>query len=85
MAPLSSSGLLPPTFHEEPIDLLDLKIASIAFGFTIGFGYLTGVKAASQSISIYRRTHRVKFYIWFVDVKALCPKGFAISEQDAMA
>jgi Na+-driven multidrug efflux pump len=76
---MAPNDLLPPNFVKEGIDLGDLKITCIAFGFTLGFGYLTAVKAAGQSISIYRRTHRITVtYTMMIWLELLVSIMFAI-------
>ena len=57
------SLFMPDHYTLEPVESSDLKLASIAWGFTLGFSFLTAVKAASQTIKIWRRTRRQTTYI----------------------
>lgn len=57
------SLFMPDHFIPETSSDSDVKIASIAFGFQLGFSLLTGAKAASQALRIWRRVHRVTPYV----------------------
>ncbi|KAK5046678.1 hypothetical protein LTR84_007439 [Exophiala bonariae] len=52
-----------PNYEEEPVSGLDLRIASLAWGFTLGFSFLTAVKAGRQTATIWKRAHRVTTYV----------------------
>jgi hypothetical protein len=54
---------IPDTYEYEPVTQADINLASIAWGFTLGFGFLTSVKAATQTIKVWRRTKTVTTYI----------------------
>jgi len=41
----------------------DVKLAAIAWGFTLGFGYLTCSKAVEQTRMVWKRSHRVTVYV----------------------
>lgn len=47
--------LLSPNFVHQPVTQNDIVIASLAWGFTIGFGWLTTWTAIRQSTQVYRR------------------------------
>lgn len=47
--------LLSPHYKAYPVTHGDLTIASIAWGFTLGFGWLTTWTALKQTTHIYRR------------------------------
>ena len=57
------SLFLPDDYRLEPVSSADIKLASVAWGFTLGFGFLTSVKAATQTLRVWRRTGRVTTYI----------------------
>lgn len=57
------SLFMPDHYTLEPVAPADIKLASIAWGFTLGFSFLTAVKAAKQTIKIWRRTRRPTTYI----------------------
>lgn len=48
-------ALLSPNFVLEEVTQDDLAIASLAWGFTIGFGWLTTWTAIKQTAKIWRR------------------------------
>jgi hypothetical protein len=45
----------------QPVTVADLQLASLAWGFTIGFGFLTTWNAIRQTADIYRRYGYMKF------------------------
>lgn len=57
------SLFIPADYEFETVSRGDMQLASIAWGFTLGFGLLTSVKAATQSIRVWRRTRGVTTYI----------------------
>lgn len=57
------SLFLPDHYKPEPVSNTDIQLASIAWGFSLGFGFLTAVKAAHQTVKIWRRTKRVTTYM----------------------
>ena len=57
------SIFVPDDYKPEPVSLTDMQLASIAWGFTFGFGFLTAVKAAKQTVRIWRRRKRVTTYM----------------------
>lgn len=66
--------LLPPDFHPQEVTEHDLIIASLAWGFTIGFGWLTTWTAIKQTTQFYRRHGTRVFrsaYIWMVWLELL--------------
>jgi hypothetical protein len=45
----------------------DVKVATLAWGFTLGFGVLTALKIVEQTVSISRRVGFSKsVYLWMV-------------------
>lgn len=75
------STLLSPHFELEDVTQEDLIIASLAWGFTLGFGWLTTWTAVRQSTSIWRRysTHSVhNTYIWLIWLEILVCLVFGI-------
>lgn len=54
---------MPDHFVFEASSDTDVQIASIAWGFQLGFTVLTASKAAAQAVRIWRRVHRVTPYI----------------------
>lgn len=69
--------------HYKPLEVTehDLIIASIAWGFTIGFGWLTTWTALRQSASIFNRRGRAVFrstYVWMIWLEILVCLIFAI-------
>lgn len=57
------SLFVPDHFVFEASSDTDIKIASIAWGFQLGFTVLTVSKAAAQTLKIWRRVHRVTAYV----------------------
>jgi hypothetical protein len=47
--------MIPPTCVLQPVTRDDLVIASLAWGFTIGFGWLTTWTAIKQTRKRYKR------------------------------
>ncbi|KAM5528250.1 hypothetical protein FOXYSP1_19519 [Fusarium oxysporum f. sp. phaseoli] len=73
--------LLPPDFHPQEVTEHDLIIASLAWGFTIGFGWLTTWTAIKQTTQVYRRHGARAFrsaYIWMVWLELLVCLIFAV-------
>jgi hypothetical protein len=60
------SLFLSPNYTPEVVDGTDLRIASLAWGFTLGFSFLTSVKAGRQTATIWRRAHRVTTYVTLI-------------------
>jgi hypothetical protein len=54
---------VPDHFVFEASTPADVKLASIAWGFQLGFSMLTCAKAGGQTIRIWRRVHRVTPYV----------------------
>lgn len=53
--------LLSPHYNAQEVTRGDLVIASAAFGFTLGFGWLTAFKAIRQTWQVYQRHGRRVF------------------------
>ncbi|CRK14851.1 hypothetical protein BN1723_010505 [Verticillium longisporum] len=66
--------LIPPHFVLEEVTSNDLVIASLAWGFTIGFGWLTTSKALKQTKQTWKRQKRRTFrnaYVWMIWLEIL--------------
>lgn len=63
-------------YHPEPLTTSDSRIVSVTWGFTLGFSFLTGVKAAKQTITVWRRAHRMTTYTTLLWVEMLSSTGF---------
>lgn len=73
--------LLSPHFKPLQVTEHDLIIASIAWGFTIGFGWLTTWTAIKQTARIWRRQGwRVlrNAYVWMIWLEILVCLIFAV-------
>ncbi|KAJ2990512.1 hypothetical protein NUW58_g2912 [Xylaria curta] len=73
--------LLSPNFVLPDVSVNELVIASIAFGFTLGFGQLTAWNAAKQTWVAYRNTGLKVFwtvYFWMIWMEILVCLAFAI-------
>ncbi|KAF4989775.1 hypothetical protein FDECE_14599 [Fusarium decemcellulare] len=73
--------LLSPHFKLQEVTEYDLIIASLAWGFTIGFGWLTTWTAVKQTTKVYRRHGRRVFrnaYIWMIWLELLVCLIFAV-------
>lgn len=73
--------LLPDHFVEQPVSVNDLQIASLAWGFTIGFGFLTVWTAIKQTADVQRRYGYWKLnspYIWMIWLEILVCLMFSI-------
>jgi hypothetical protein len=60
------SLFLPDTYELESVSSADEKLASIAWGFTLGFSLLTATKAARQTYKIYKRTKSLNVYVTLI-------------------
>lgn len=73
--------LLSPHYVAQPVTQTDLIIASLAWGFTIGFGWLTTWTAVKQTTRIWRRRGRRVFsnaYVVMIWLEILVCLIFAI-------
>ncbi|EPE28170.1 hypothetical protein GLAREA_04961 [Glarea lozoyensis ATCC 20868] len=73
--------LLSEHYVAEPVSGADLQLASLAWGFTIGFGFLTTWTAIKQTADIQRRHGYSKLntpYIWMVWLEILVCLTFSI-------
>ncbi|KAK7425947.1 hypothetical protein QQZ08_007529 [Neonectria magnoliae] len=73
--------LLSPHYVAQEVTETDLIIASLAWGFTIGFGWLTTWTAVKQTTQIYRRRGRRAFsnpYVCMIWLEILVCLIFAI-------
>ncbi|RYP12979.1 hypothetical protein DL765_007066 [Monosporascus sp. GIB2] len=74
-------SLLSPNFVLQEVSRDDIVIASLAWGFTIGFGWLSVWTAMKQSWQAYKRTGRRVFlngYVWMIWLEVLVCLGFGI-------
>ncbi|KAH8661089.1 hypothetical protein BGZ61DRAFT_593874 [Ilyonectria robusta] len=73
--------LLSPHFVPQEVTEDDLALASLAWGFTIGFGWLTTWTATKQTKRIYERRGLLVFrsaYIWMIWLEILVCLIFSI-------
>ncbi|KAF3356951.1 hypothetical protein VDGD_04727 [Verticillium dahliae] len=73
--------LLPDRFVLEEVTEYDMIIASLAWGFTLGIGWLTTWSAIQQTRAIYKRRRRSIFrnaYVWMIWGEILVCLGFGI-------
>lgn len=72
---------LPDNFVLEEVTTNDLVIASLAWGFTLGIGWLTTWSAIRQTRAIYKRRRRSVFrnvYVWMIWGEILVCLSFGI-------
>ena len=75
------STLLSPNFLLEDVAQEDLIIASLAWGFTLGFGWLTTWTAIKQTTNIWRRYSTQSIhntYIWLIWLEIIVCLSFGI-------
>ncbi|KAI8281153.1 hypothetical protein K4K59_008343 [Colletotrichum sp. SAR11_240] len=75
------SNLLSPQFKLEEVTEDDMVIASLAWGFTLGFGWLTTWTAVRQTTAMYRRQgDRIlrNPYIWMIWLEILVCSIFSV-------
>ena len=68
--------LLSPNFVLQEVTDDDLALASLAWGFTIGFGWLTTWTAMKQTKRIYERRGFLVFrsaYVWMIWLDSCMP------------
>ncbi|KAH6663790.1 hypothetical protein B0J14DRAFT_523637, partial [Halenospora varia] len=73
--------LLSDHYIAEPVTIDDLQLASLAWGFTIGFGFLTTWTAIKQTADMKRRYGYSKLnspYIWMIWLEILVCLIFSI-------
>ncbi|KAH7113376.1 hypothetical protein EDB81DRAFT_921840 [Dactylonectria macrodidyma] len=73
--------LLSPNFVLQEVTEDDLALASLAWGFTIGFGWLTTWTAVKQTKHIYERRGLLVFrnaYVWMIWLEILVCLIFSI-------
>ncbi|OBR10394.1 hypothetical protein CH63R_06086 [Colletotrichum higginsianum IMI 349063] len=74
-------NLLSPNFKLEEVTPDDMVIASLAWGFTLGFGWLTVWTAIKQTTAMYRRQgDRIyrNAYIWMIWLEILVCTIFSV-------
>lgn len=69
---------MPDNFVVAKLSIGEIKITSIAWGFQLGFTLLTAVKAAIQTIRIWRRTGRITGYVLMVWLERLVNTIFGV-------
>ncbi|KAK7414849.1 hypothetical protein QQX98_006364 [Neonectria punicea] len=73
--------LIPDTYVYEEVTRVDIIIASIAWGFTLGIGWLTTWTAVQQTASAYRRRKFTMLrnpYIWMIWGEISVCLGFGV-------
>lgn len=65
------SLFMPDHFVAAESTLGDIKITSLAWGFQLGFTFLTAAKAGTQTLKIWRRTRRVTGYMFMIWVEVI--------------
>ncbi|KAK7431613.1 hypothetical protein QQZ08_001831 [Neonectria magnoliae] len=73
--------LIPDTYVYEEVTRVDIIIASIAWGFTLGIGWLTTWTAVQQTASAYRRRKLTMLrnpYIWMIWGEISVCLGFGV-------
>jgi amino acid transporter len=73
--------LLSDHYVAQPVTVNDLQIASLAWGFTIGFGFLTTWTAMRQTADMHRRYGYSKLnspYIWMIWLEILVCLIFSV-------
>ncbi|KAJ9659381.1 hypothetical protein H2198_003110 [Neophaeococcomyces mojaviensis] len=73
-----SGPFIPADFEPQVNSPEDIKIAAIAWGFTLGFGYLTCSKALKQSHAVWERSHRISTYVALVWIEVLSSLTYGI-------
>ncbi|ETS81416.1 hypothetical protein PFICI_06418 [Pestalotiopsis fici W106-1] len=74
-------SLLSPHYVLQPVTQNDMIVASLAWGFNIGFGWLTTWTAAKQTTRAWRRSGRHMFrnaYVWMIWLELLVCLMFSI-------
>ncbi|KAF7531620.1 hypothetical protein G7054_g8703 [Neopestalotiopsis clavispora] len=74
-------SLLSPHYVLQPVTQNDMIVASLAWGFNIGFGWLTTWTAAKQTARAWRRSGRHMFrnaYVWMIWLELLVCLMFSI-------
>lgn len=74
-------ALLSLDFVLPEVTEADMAVASIAWGFTIGFGWLTSWTAAKQTVNIFKRNGRRAFrnaYVWMIWLEIIVCLTFSI-------
>jgi multisubunit Na+/H+ antiporter MnhE subunit len=56
----------------------DIQLAAIIWGFSLGFGLLTGIKAAIRTKTAWHRARRAKIYIIMVWGEMIASIGFGL-------
>ncbi|KAK1598417.1 uncharacterized protein LY79DRAFT_288068 [Colletotrichum navitas] len=75
------SNLLSPHFKLEEVSENDMVIASLAWGFTLGFGWLTVWTAIKQTTAMYKRQGSRIYrnaYIWMIWLEIIVCTIFSV-------
>lgn len=78
---MAMKTLVSPDFVSEPVTQNDLIIASLAWGFTMGFGWLTASTAIRQTTQIRKRHGKRVWrnaYVWMIWLEILVCLIFGI-------
>lgn len=73
--------LLSDTFVLQPVTTADLQIATLTWGFTLGFGFLTVWSAIKQTMDVHRRYGYSKLnspYIWMIWLEIVASTVMAV-------
>ncbi|KAI9738839.1 MAG: hypothetical protein M1834_008346 [Cirrosporium novae-zelandiae] len=71
-------SLLPSNYVPIPSTEQDMKIASLAWGFTLGFGFLTAWKVMRQTDKIRTNSDLNKPYVWMIWLETVVCTVFSI-------
>ncbi|KAL2848412.1 hypothetical protein BJY01DRAFT_233975 [Aspergillus pseudoustus] len=73
--------LLSPHYVLQEVTQGEMAVASIAWGFTLGFGWLTSWTAVKQTVNIYHRNgHHIlgNTYVWMIWLEIIVCLAFSI-------
>lgn len=69
---------LGPNYKPFPVTERDREIALIAWGFSLGFGYLTAYKAFKQTMRVDAAVRWRSLYVWLIWIDIFASFGFGI-------
>lgn len=61
--PRNDGFLVPPWYVEDSVNSLDMNVASLIWGFSIGLAVFCAFKALWQSIRTWHGSHRITLYV----------------------
>lgn len=73
-----SGPFIPDDFEPQVNSPGDVKLAAIAWGFTLGFGYLTCSKALKQTRMVWKRSHRINTYVALIWIEVFSSLTYGI-------